>query len=99
MLKATIKQKLRNTLRLNFYHLKIIHILHLRYHPKIIGNVLKNKQNNKCVGFQTINHNENGDENKNRSHRYDINRPRSRNGHRHSKYKKYLSMMMLICTK
>ena len=36
---------------------------------------------------------------KNRSHRYDINRPRSRNGHKHSKYKTCFSMMMLICIK
>ena len=35
----------------------------------------------------------------NRSYRYDINRPRSRHGHKYGKYKKYLSMMMLICIK
>ena len=35
---------------------------------------------------------------KNRSHRYDINRPRSRQEHKCSKYKKCLSMM-LICIK
>ena len=33
----------------------------------------------------------------NRSHTYDINRPRSRDGHKHSKYKKCLNMKMLIC--
>ena len=33
------------------------------------------------------------------SHRYDINRPRSRHGHKYSKYKKCLSKMMLICIK
>ena len=33
---------------------------------------------------------------KNKSNRYDINRPRSRHRHKNSKYKKYLSMMMLI---
>ena len=36
---------------------------------------------------------------KNRSHRYDINRPRPRHGHKYSKYKKYRSIMMLICIK
>ena len=42
---------------------------------------------------------------KNRSLIYDINlgtrknRPRSRHGHEYSKYKKFLSMMMLICIK
>ena len=35
--------------RLNFCFLKIIHILHPRYHPKIMGHILKNKQKNKCV--------------------------------------------------
>ena len=34
-----------------------------------------------------INHNENEDENENKSHRYDINRPMSRHGHKYSKYK------------
>ena len=33
---------------------------------------------------------------KNRSDRYEINRPRSRHGHKYSKYKKCLSMMTLI---
>ena len=42
-----------------------------------------------------INHNENKMKMKNRSHRYDINRPR--HGQEHSKYKNRLSMMMLIC--
>ena len=36
---------------------------------------------------------------KNRSHRYDINRPRSRHGHKYGTYKKYLTMMMFICIK
>ena len=36
---------------------------------------------------------------KNRSLRYNINRPRSRHGHKYSKYKKCLSMVMLICIK
>ena len=36
---------------------------------------------------------------KNRSHRCDINRPRSRDGHRYSKCEKCLSMVMLICIK
>ena len=43
-----------------------------------------------------INHNENEDEKKNWSHRYDINRPWPRHGHKH---KEYLSMMMLTCIK
>ena len=39
---------------------------------------------------------------KNRSHRYEINKPRSRYGHKYSKPRKYikcLSMIMLICIK
>ena len=35
---------------------------------------------------------------KNRSHRYDIIRPRSRHGDKYSEYKKCLSKMMLIWT-
>ena len=58
-----IKQMLSNNLRLNFCYLKIIHILHPRYHPKIIGHILKKKQKNKCACIHTINHNENEDEN------------------------------------
>ena len=30
---------------------------------------------------------------KNRSHKYDINKPRSRHGHKYSKHKKFVSMM------
>ena len=33
------------------------------------------------------------------SHRYDINRPRSRHGHKYTKYKMCLSIMMDICIK
>ena len=40
---------LSNTLRLNFGHLKIIHIIHLRYQPKIIVHILKNKQKKNYV--------------------------------------------------
>ena len=36
---------------------------------------------------------------KKRSHRYDINRPRSRHRRKYSKYKKCSSTMMLICIK
>ena len=43
-----IKQKLSNTLRLNFRYLKIICFLHLHYHPKIID-ILKKCTENKCV--------------------------------------------------
>ena len=36
---------------------------------------------------------------KNRSQRYDINKPRSRHGEKYSKYKKCLTMMTLMCIK
>ena len=81
------KQMLNNTLRLNFCYLKIIRILHPRYHLKIIRHILKNKPRNKCDCFHVIirliimkm---------KNRSYGYDINRPRSRHGRKYSKYEK-----------
>ena len=34
---------------------------------------------------------------KNRSHRYDINRLRTRHGHKYTKYKMCLSVVMVIC--
>ena len=60
-----VKKMLSNTMRLNFCYLKIIHILHLPYHRKIIGHI-KNKQKNKFLCIHEIirfNHNENEDEN------------------------------------
>ena len=36
---------------------------------------------------------------KNRSHRYDIGRSKSKHGHKYSAYETYLSMMMLLCIK
>ena len=39
-----IKRNPRNIWRLNFCYLKYIRYLHLLYHPKIIGDVLKNVQ-------------------------------------------------------
>ena len=44
-----IKQTLRKSLKLKFTYLIIIQILHPRYHPKIIGGILKNKQKSKRV--------------------------------------------------
>ena len=35
-------------------YLRIIYFLHLRYHPNIIGYILKNKQKNKCVCIHKI---------------------------------------------
>ena len=36
---------------------------------------------------------------KNRLHRYDINRPRPKHGHKCAKYKMYRGIMMVICIK
>ena len=93
---------LSNTLRLNFSCMEIIHILHPDYHPKMIGNLLKNKQKAKGVFTHEITQliiMKIKMKTKNRSHRYNINRPRSRHWHKCSKYKKCLSIMMLICIK
>ena len=51
---------LSKTLRLNF---SFIHILHPRYHSNIVGHILKNKKENKCICIHKINHSENDDEN------------------------------------
>ena len=77
-----------------------MHILQPRYHPKIIGYILKNKLKNKCVCFHEIiklTVMKIKMKMKNRSHRYGTNRTRSSYGHKYSKYKKFLSMMMLTC--
>ena len=63
---------LSNTLRLNFYYLKIVLILHPRHHPKIIGHILKNRQKKECLCIRAINHNEMKMKMKNRSHRNDL---------------------------
>ena len=58
---------LSHTLRPNFCYLKIIHIFHPCYDPKIIGQVtsVQNRQKNKCACIHEIiqYHNENSDEN------------------------------------
>ena len=41
-------------LKLNFCYLKITHILHPRYHPKIKGHILISKQMNKSVCIHEI---------------------------------------------
>ena len=77
-----------NTLRLDFCNLKITHVLHPPYHPKI-KNTLKNKQKNKCVCIHDIIRltiMKIKMKMKNRSHRHDLNR--FRHGHKNSKYRK-----------
>ena len=90
-----IKQMLSNTLRRNFCCMKIIHILH----AKIIEHIIENKKKNKCVWIHDIVRliiTKMKMKLRNRSHRYDINRPRSRHGPRYSKYKKCLQHLSNI---
>ena len=92
---AKIKQMVSTTLRLDFCYLKIIHILHPRYHPDIKGHFLENKQKNKCVCTYDIIRliiMKMKIKMKKRFHRHDINTPRSRHGQKYSKYKKCLSI-------
>ena len=97
---------LPNTLRVNFWHPKIIDILHPHYHLTITGHILKNKQESKHVCIHEIMQliimkmkTKMKMKIKIHSHKYDINRPRCRHGHKYSKYVKRLSMIMLTCIK
>ena len=85
-----------------FCYLKVIPILHPQYHPRIIGDILENKEKNNCIFIHEIMQKiimKMKTKMKNKSCRYDINGPRSRHGLKYSKCKKYLSIMMLICIK
>ena len=91
---AKNQAKLGSNLRLNFGYLKIIDILHPCCHPKIIEHTLKNKQKNSCVCIHEIIPliiTKMKMRKKNGSHTYNINRPRSRPGHKYSKHKTCLS--------
>ena len=77
---------------------KNIHIFHPPYHTKIIGCILKSKQKKKCVSIHEIkrlNMMKMEVRMKNKSHRYNINRPRLRDEQKYSKYRKCLIMTML----
>ena len=72
---------LSNTLRLNICYLKIIHIFHPHYYPKVIGHTLKNKQKNMFVCIHELIRvviMRMKMKMKNRSHTYDKNRPKHR---------------------
>ena len=45
---------LSSTLRLNVYYLNFIHILLPRFHPKIIGHIVNNKQKNMTIYIHKI---------------------------------------------
>ena len=82
------KQKLSTILRLNIRYLKIIHIIHPRYHPQD-----NRRYSKKCAKKQVrlfkwvymMNDNEN--------------KTRPRHGHKYPKNKMCLSMIMLVCIK
>ena len=96
------KNMLRNILRLNVGYLKFTHILHPRYYLKLIAHILKNKQKNNCVciheiiGLITM---KMQIFMKNRSYRNNINGSGPRHKHYCSKYKTFVSMIMLIIVK
>ena len=48
------KNKTNAKLRLNFCYLKVIHILHPRYHSKITGYILKSKRKSNYVWARQI---------------------------------------------
>ena len=96
---ANIKQhpKAEHLLFENYSHFASTLIIN---RTKIIGNILKYTQNNNYVCIHEIIRlikMKMKMKMKNRSQRYDIYRPSSRRGLKYSKYKKCLSIMMLIC--
>ena len=81
-----------------FCYLKIIHIFHQNYDPKVIDHILKTKQKNKGVCIHDIIRlimMKMKMKIKNRSEIYDINRPKPR----YNKYKKCLNMMLFMYIK
>ena len=81
---------------------KIIHILHSRYHSKIIRHILKNKQKNTCLCIHEIMLliiTKMKTKMRNSSHRQDINSSRSRHWQKYRKHEKCLSTIKLACIK
>ena len=94
-----IKQKLCNILRPNFCYLQIICLLHPRYRKK--NRTYSKKMYKKTIVSVLMNYMINYNENENEKQirpRHEL-RPRPRHGFKYSKYKKCLSLMMLICIK
>ena len=98
------KNQATPTLTLIFCYLKIICYFHPRYHPKVIGDTLINV--NKCIVLMRLylcrNNNEKVAENEKEIawlHRHDIIRRMPRHGHKYTKYKMCLTLMMVICIK
>ena len=73
---------LSNNLSMNFCYLKIVHILYTRYHPKIIFYKINKRTNVLVHEIILLIIVKMKIKTKNRSHRYDINRPRSKHEHK-----------------
>ena len=96
------RSKLSNTLRLKFLIFENYSLFSTPLLSKKMGDIVKSVQKtehvclNEVIWLMTM---EMRTKMKNRSHRCDINRPRSRHGHKYSKYKMWLSIMIAICIK
>ena len=91
-----LKEKLSNTLRLNFNYLKII-----RFFSFTLPSMNKIRHSKKCTKNKYVCFN---DVTwfmimKNRSQSYKINCPMPRHGYQYTKYKMCLSIIMVICIK
>ena len=90
---------LSNALRLNVCNLKMCSGALSTLSSKSIWHVLKNKQKNKSICIYEIKRliiMNMKVKMKNRSHRYDTSRPRSRHGPKYGKCEECLFMMLLI---
>ena len=101
IISASLKLAKKNTLRLNFHYLKIIHFLH----PSLLYRNTK-RYSQKCSKKSTCFNDVMWSiimkiklKMKTRSQRYNINRPGSRYEHKFTEYKMRLSIMMIICIK
>ena len=88
---------LSNILKLNFHFLKITRLLRSRYQPKILRDILKKYNKEVCVNevilLMTMKRRQKME---NRSQRYNIIRPRPTHGHKYTKYKLCLGIMMVL---
>ena len=81
-------------------YLEIMHFLYSCYHPKLIWDIIRDVKKKTSVWFNEIVWSITTKmrlEIKNGSQRYDINRNRWRHGHKYTKYKMCLSMMVAMC--
>ena len=95
-----VKQKLSNIPRLKICDWKTIRFLCPGYHLKSAADIWKSVLNIKYVCFNEILWliiTKINLKIKYRSHRYNINKPRSRHEHKYTKWKMCLGMMMIVC--